>query len=416
MGNSVAKAAVTNEAEELKQAIAEKCNSYVVGIENTSVVVDVELVELKADISNLVLRIHKHTLIAEVGMLQMSAIIEDVERHANCHKYAIWAMMKALNESQSKFEDIVSEKLNIQKRDEMISDTAVSNELRGEIDIIVPMYCKDLQEAGCGADLISLRRDELRRMLFKLGDNIIIQVKENIVNDYKNTAFEQIDEILCSEMSDGTFSDPYSARSLLQSLVTIYAITSESLSALPFLQRTQVESAQDKLSEYIEDLIRRVQMVYAYHFDESAMRLVLDLQADSSDEGTDSIVSSVDDDTSSIEEVEQTVSPVVVKKKATAPKSGKKVVTTTPKKNTPTASKSKALTKAHTPVSSKKPTSSVKGVKSTSKASKVTVPSSAISVGKRKRKPSAKLAEQMDESPKKRAHLITPVPPRRSKK
>lgn len=374
MGNSVAKELAVKEAEELKDRVARKCNGFVVGVENTSVVVNVELTDLKEEISALVLPFQDRPFRSEVGMLEMAKLIEDIERYANCHKHAIWAMMQTLTDCQERFEELVSSRMNLNDMDNIISDTAISSELRLRIENVLVDYERDVRAAGCWDELVTLRLAELERMLFKLGDSIIIQTKENVVNEFKNSAFEQIDEILTSEMCDGTFSDPESARSLLQSFVTVYTLNRQALEELPFLQRVQIERAQDKISEYVEDLIRRIQMVYAYNFDESSMKMIMDLEEsdDSSDESELDEEkldeeSEVSDDASTVEEA-----ALVVRAKSTTKATNPKSKAMTPAKKEKTAAK-KSLKKS--------PASASKG----SNASPVT--------GKRKRRPSAKVAE-----------------------
>lgn len=398
MGNSAAKEIAAEEAEQLKNQVTRKCNCFVVGVESTSVVVNVELTELKSELSALIQSYHNRPFRTEVGLLQMAKIITDIERHANYHKFAIWSMLQKLNECQTSFEELVSSKMNISKVDDMISDTAISNELRLRVETVVADYTSSIRDAGCWDELIELRSSQLERMLFKLGDSIIIQIKENIVNEFKNVAFEQIDEILCSEMCDGTFSDPESARSLLQSFVTVYAITRQGLEELPFLQRTQIELAQDKLSEYVEDLIRRVQMAYAYHFDETSMRMIMDLEESdtSSDKNSEDYSEDSFDDDNEKDNSDQVVedpTPIVTKsvKKFTPKKA--KAVTTTP---------TKTATEKKTP--KKKASSTV--------ANKDTTVS-----GKRKRKPSAKVSEgESEPTPAKRGRLTITTPKTTRKK
>jgi hypothetical protein len=406
MGNSAAKELAIKEADEIKILVTRKCNSYVVGVENTTVVVNVELTDLKQELSELILPFQDRPYRSEVGLLQMSGIIEDLERHANCHKHAIYVMLQILNECQSNFEGITSARMDIRRRDEIVSDTAVSNELRLEVEKVLVAYEEEARESGCWDELVVQRRDELERMLFKLGDSIIIQVQENIVNEYKNNAFEQIDTILVSEMCDGTFADPESARSLLQSFVTVCSMTREALDELPFLHRVPIERAQDKLSEHVEDLIRRIQMVYAYNFNPAAMTLVIDLDGESDSSGDsddeDSEVTSDEEedseDLSSETEEEDVVAPSKV-----AVKSTKKATPLKSAKATP--AKSKALTPAKAAKAKKATPVVKKTVEKTPKArasrAKAKSPEPAEGVaGKRKRKPSTKYQDD-DETPSK---------------
>jgi hypothetical protein len=167
------------------------------------------------------------------------------------HKFAIRKMLELLKESQDNFEEIVSSRLSIDSPAELISDSVVSDSLRLIIEKSIQKFYSDIRSSGCDQNLSALRMSQLEIMMFGMGDAIISQAKENAANDVKYRAFEQIDDILCTQMRDGMFSDPESARQLLQSFQTVYNLTKQVLEELPFLQRTHIEKAHDELGDFL---------------------------------------------------------------------------------------------------------------------------------------------------------------------
>ena len=308
-------------------------------------------------------------------------------------------MLELLRDSQDIFDEIVSAKTSIDSPDEIVSDAEIADELRLMIEGLVQKYETKVRESGCDENLRATRVAELERMLFKLADAIINQAKENAVNDVKNRAYEQIDDILCTEMCDGTFSNAEAARKILQNFIAVYAVTKQALEELPFLQRAQIERAQDDLSEYIEDLIRRIQMVYAYHFDENSMRLIMDLGQGETDSNSDSSAESESESESASSESSEAeiaaISAVAIAakedtKKKAAPKS-------TPAKASKESPKKTATPKA-TPKKAAPKDSAAKKTPAASKPAKKAKAASAVS---------SEVSDSADRTPNKRKRNVS---------
>lgn len=199
-----------------------------VSIESTSAIVDVELTELRREIADVVRVFREKDYSSELGLLHMGALMQGVEEHAHRHKEAIRIMLDMFTASQERFEDVVTDALSLDS-DNMTTDAHVANELRLLIEDIVKDFEKSIAALGCDDSLALTLPEHAERILFKLGDSIITQTKENVINECKNMAYEDIDNILCNEMCDGTFSDPESARMLLQNFISVYMLAKETM-------------------------------------------------------------------------------------------------------------------------------------------------------------------------------------------
>ena len=92
MGNSLSSSSAYDAAEETKDEINRRCDSYVAFAELTESLVDIELDDLREEIASVIEAFLPN--VVSLSSKESSSLIENVERYANNQKYAISAMKK----------------------------------------------------------------------------------------------------------------------------------------------------------------------------------------------------------------------------------------------------------------------------------------------------------------------------------
>lgn len=276
------------EIEHVKKRILRKCDCYVSSIEHTNSVVDVKLETLRDEISATIKPLHELKEIQELGMLGMAAILEDIEKFANAHREIIQLLLDILHETQPIFEEITSNCLwpkesNENDNSPIFFDEICMTEIRGAIEKIVTDYAQKLEDFPIADEIKSKRCEEFQRLLFKLGESTVSEGVSDFVFELKAAAIEEIDRDLTEDMLSGEFSNPEYVKAALQHIMTKSIITRNTLEALPFSRREELEAVQDEISTHVDQLIRRIQLNYV-HSPES-LKIVMNLQSSDLEEG-----------------------------------------------------------------------------------------------------------------------------------
>ena len=292
MGNSTSSELAEEEAKKVKEAIARKCDCYVISIEHTNSVVDVKLNGLRKEISDLVDPLREMPCVQELGLLGMSAILEDVENFANEHKFLIKRMLDIMFQTQNEFEEMCQRHMNETSTeeaqdDEMLDEDCMA-EMRAAIENIVRGYETELDSMGIPLSYQAKRGDELRRLLFKLAESTVSETVEGFVQELKEYAMEEIDNDLCLGMMSGQFTDATAAKEALRRIISKSIIARASLEALPFSRRIDIEAAQDEVALHVDQLVRRIQMNHVHSAEELVSVMNIDMYDSNDDQSANS--------------------------------------------------------------------------------------------------------------------------------
>lgn len=96
--------------------------------------------------------------------------------------------------------------------------------------------------------IITLRVSTFRRMLFEAAEAAVTDAVTEWINDCKNSALEDIDNILCMAMTRGAFdgSDIQTTRDVLKAIILINKTTRDALDNMPFPSKPELlEAAQE---------------------------------------------------------------------------------------------------------------------------------------------------------------------------
>jgi len=123
-------------------------------------------------------------------------------------------------------------------------------------------YADEMADIKLPADLVKERAALLRRMLYRAAENIVSEAVDYYVDNYRNAALEDIDNLLCLGMTSGSLSseDPEDVRTAVKNIITVNAVSRQALEDLPFTQRESIVAAQADIEAAVLDLIRKVQL------------------------------------------------------------------------------------------------------------------------------------------------------------
>ena len=350
MGTTNSVEAATEEVENVMQMVDRKCNSYMMCVEHTSSVVDVSLSGLRKEIFDLIAPLRDSKHLVDLGMEDMAAMLERVERHANTQKFVVQRLLDIMFQAQANFGEMAESTManaDVDDVPDVLLDEGLMTSMRLVIeDIYVKDFEEELNSKQLTAEMTSRRCDELHRLLFKLAEVTVSEMVEDTVTEMKDAFLEDIDNMICISMMSGDFKQTLGAKECLQQIISKSIIARVSLEALPFSRRVEVESGQDEIEQFVDNLVRKVQMHHSneetQHF-EQLMNLDLeysDVSSTSSDsDGSDDHVVTMQQQT-----------PSNLKKNAPKVSSGKK---TPPKKR----DTKKASSKKKSPTPTKKTSS-----------------------------------------------------------
>lgn len=368
MGSSNSVEAANEEADNVMLMIDRKCNSYVMSVEHTNSVVDITLDGLRKEIFALIepLRSSKHFV--DLGMEDMSEVLQLVEHHGNTQKFAIQRMLDIMFEAQTTFEEMCDSTManaDVDDLPEVLLDEGCMTRIRHVIENLLIAYETELKSKDVCFEMAQQRCAELHRLLFKLAEVVVSDMVDSTVSEMKDAFLEDIDNMICLSMMSGEFKYALAAKECLQNIISKSIVARVSLEALPFSRRVEVEAGQDEIEQFVDDLVRKVQMHHSneetQHF-EQLMNLNMeysDSDGDDDDDGDSGSVNASDDDNASAngsssssddnstepedtEDDEQSAKKKVVLKKTPPSKkrtSSKSPVSKTPPSKTPASKK-----------------------------------------------------------------------------
>jgi len=244
-----------------------------------------------------------------LGLLGMSAVLEDVENFANTHKHIIKRMYTILFNTQSTFMEIVQRHLDIDNcesgTDENFVDESSMSEMRAVVEGITASFDDELEELGVSLPVKSQRSEELSRLLFKLAESTVSEGVDEIVSAMKCVATDEIDQDIGQAMVSGEFTDADQVKENLQQVVLKSSAFIASLEALPFARRLEIEDAQDELRTHVDQLVRRIQMNHVHSPEDLAVVMNLHVFGSSSDSSSEG--DSSDEESEETEEEQQVV-------------------------------------------------------------------------------------------------------------
>lgn len=307
MGANNSTEAAYDEVTHVKGLIDRKCNSYVMSVEQTHSVVDITLSGLRKEIFALIEPLRSSKNLVDLGMEDMAAMLEGVEHHANTQKFTVQRLLDIMFEAQTTFEelsDFTMANADVDDVPEVLLDEGCMTSMRLIIENLLYGYEKELKTKKLSNEMVKQRCDELHRLLFKLAEVTVSEMVDSTVAEMKDAFLEDIDNMICLSMMSGEFKHALEAKECLQSIISKSIIARVSLEALPFSRRVEVEAGQDEIEQFVDDLVRKVQMHHSneetQHF-EQLMNMDLDY-GDINDE-----VESVDDEDESVDDEDEGV-------------------------------------------------------------------------------------------------------------
>ena len=169
----------------------------------------------------------------------------------------------------------------------MLSDHDALQEMRKLSMKLIDDYIQDLHDISFPPYLVAFYIASLRRMLYKGCDSILKEAISDFLRDCRDTALEEIDNIYCLGMTQGSFdgTSVEACRENLQLTILLNAEMREALFDLPF-SHDLIEKVQEDIQEHVQQIIRQVQLQFANRpeFLESIMDLDVDDDTDDFDE------------------------------------------------------------------------------------------------------------------------------------
>jgi len=303
---------------------------------------------------------------------QKNQLTSALEKTSNMQKYSVRRLFEILSDAYDSFDEIASSISACENEDDMVSDHDLLLEMRKLSMKLIDDYIKDLHDISFPPYLVAFYIASLRRMLYKGCDSILKEAIMDYLTDCRDTALEEIDNLYCIGMTQGSFdgSSVEACRETLQLMILINSEMRDALYDLPFSHEL-IDDVQEDIQEHVQLIIRQVQLQFADQpeFLEAIMDLdVLD-DTDDFEEDDDDFDDFEDDDVEEIEDDGVEEEEALAITESSVKKGGKKrksdVVEVAP------ASTKKA--KAATKVSSPKPKETAKATKASKAAKEETV-------------------------------------------
>ena len=237
---------------------------------------------------------------------QKNQLIAALEKTSNMQKYSVRRLFEILSDAYDSFEEIASSISTCENEDDMVSDHDVLLEMRKLSMTLIDGYIKDLHDISFPPYLVAFYIASLRRMLYKGCDSILKEAITDYLGECRDTALEEIDNIYCLGMTQGTFdgSDVEACRETLQLMILINSEMRDALYDLPFSHEL-IQGVQDDIQEHVQLIIRQVQLQFADKPDFLEAIMDLDVLDDTDDfeEDDDDLDEDNDDDDGDDDEV-----------------------------------------------------------------------------------------------------------------
>jgi len=360
LSNSKAYREADNELRQAQSYISKLCSNYLDFVESTNAIIDVNINELQDEIQSKINAVKSSPAFTSSDLTneQKNQLHNGLEKVANMQKYSVRRLFETLQEAYDSFDEIASSISTCENEEDMQSDHDVLQEMRKLSMKLIDDYIKDLHDISFPPYLVAFYIASLRRMLYKGCDAILKEAISDYLRDCRDTALEEIDNIYCLGMTQGSFDGTSvdACRETLQLMILLNAEMREALFDLPFSHEL-IEKVQEDIQEHVQQIIRQVQLQFADRpeFLESIMDL--DVEDDTDDfDGDDEFDEEIDIDDfdGELEDEEEKPEKVIDNKGgkkrksdiATGPSSSSKKAKQS-EKATPTKANTKAATKSN---------------------------------------------------------------------
>jgi hypothetical protein len=166
----------------------------------------------------------------------------------------------------------------------MVSDHDLLLDMRKLSMKLIDDYIKDLHDISFPPYLVAFYIKSLRRLLLLGCDSILKEAIMDYLTDCKDTALEEIDNLYCIGMTQGSFdgSSVEACRETLQLMILINSEMRDALYDLPFSHEL-IDDVQEDIQEHVQLIIRQVQLQFADQPDFLEAIMDLDVLDDTDD-------------------------------------------------------------------------------------------------------------------------------------
>jgi len=353
LSNSKAYREADNELRQAQSYISKLCSNYLDFVESTNAIIDININELQDEIQSKINTVKSSAAFTSSDLTneQKNQLHSSLEKTANMQKYSVRRLFETLQEAYDSFDEIASSISTCENEEDMQSDHDVLQEMRKLSMKLIDDYIKDLYDISFPPYLVAFYIASLRRMLYKGCDAILKEAISDYLRDCRDTALEEIDNIYCLGMTQGSFdgTNVEACRETLQLMILLNSEMREALFDLPFSHEL-IEKVQEDIQEHVQQIIRQVQLQFADRLDflESIMDLdveddIDDFEDDEFDEEND--IDDFDEELDDDDDDEEEEKPKkIIDKKGGKKRKNDTVVATTPSSSKKAAKKSEKAT------------------------------------------------------------------------
>lgn len=281
--NSAAIATAENETSVAKESIIRACSDYIEFMETTSMMIDVNISDLAAELQSKVNSVKGSDAFKTLPIATFNSLAGDLEKCCNTQKFSVRRFFLTLQEAYDRFEEIAESLDEAEETEDIPSTDDLFHELRHVAKEYIAQYSKELDDLKpeMTREIQEQRVAAFRRMLFKASETVVDIAVLEYIQSCKERAIEEIDNLFCTGMTRGAFdgSDVVSTRGLLQSIIYVSHDLCLSLEELPFPTKEDIiEEAKEQIKSTVGDIIRRVQLTFANQPD--FLEALMDLDVD----------------------------------------------------------------------------------------------------------------------------------------
>ena len=236
---------------------------------------------------------------------QKNQLTSALEKTSNMQKYSVRRLFEILSDAYDSFDEIASTISTCENEDDMVSDHDLLLDMRKLSMKLIDDYIKDLHDISFPPYLVAFYIASLRRMLYKGCDSILKEAIMSYLTDCRDTALEEIDNLYCIGMTQGSFdgSSVEACRETLQLMILINSEMRDALYDLPFSHEL-IDEVQEDIQEHVQLIIRQVQLQFADQPEFLEAIMDLDVLDDTDDfEEDDDDFDDFEDDIEEIEDV-----------------------------------------------------------------------------------------------------------------
>lgn len=271
MGNSQSQATI-NSVNELvhktKFDVVVKCLEYVDFMELTSAQIDSSIEDLQEELAKITEAFSRNSLIDQSPAEFYREIVGDLEKFVNGNKFSVRRLFAVLEEACAEFQTIANNISPVDFSSQngetflFFSDDDALTSIRALCSTKIANYYGELTNASLPYNIMTSRMSTLRRMLYKEANVIVEDVVKSSISEFRNSVFEDIDNIFCLAMTKGYFSldNKNKARGLIKVIISLANEGKEKLEFCPYTKIDFLNTAIDEISFHVEkNILRTIQ-------------------------------------------------------------------------------------------------------------------------------------------------------------